>query len=89
SDMSECLYKTHDDSVRSRHILSTDNTNKIEVILSDRKSHSLHKIINWNEPIQPIIDFDLSVETLNAISPKLSGKQSKNLLCYAFKDTCL
>ncbi|PKK58542.1 hypothetical protein RhiirC2_796141 [Rhizophagus irregularis] len=43
----------------------------------------------YDEPLRPVIDFDLSIETLNAITPKLSGGQAKNSLCYAFKDTCL
>jgi len=88
-NVNECLYKIHDDNVRSRHFLSTDNKDEIEAILSDHEGYSLYEYIDSDEPLWPIIDFDLSVEILNAISPKLSGKQAKNLLCCAFRDTCL
>ncbi|PKK55440.1 hypothetical protein RhiirC2_802376, partial [Rhizophagus irregularis] len=54
-----------------------------------REGHSLHEIIDGDEPLRPIIDFDLLVEALNAITPKLSSGQAKNLLCRAFRDTCL
>ncbi|PKK65227.1 hypothetical protein RhiirC2_786458 [Rhizophagus irregularis] len=66
-----------------------DNEDKIEAILSDRKDHSLHEFIDGDEPLRPIIDFNLPVETLNAITPKLSGGQAKNILCCSFRDTCL
>src|SRR2546429_1366881 len=89
SDIGACLYKIRDDSVRPRHFLGADNEDEIEAILSDREGHSLHEIIDGVNPLRPVIDFDLPVETLNAISPKLSGKQTKNLLCCAFRDTCL
>ncbi|CAB4390837.1 unnamed protein product [Rhizophagus irregularis] len=65
------------------------NANEIEAILTEREGHSLHEFIDGDEPLRPVIDFDLSIETLNAITPKLSGGQAKNSLCYAFKDTCL
>ncbi len=42
-----------------------------------------------DDPLHPIIDFDLPEDTLNAITPKLTGNQAKNLLCCAFRDTCL
>ncbi|CAI2177671.1 18592_t:CDS:2, partial [Funneliformis geosporum] len=45
-DISECLYKIHDDSVRLRYFLDADNVDEIEAILSDREGHSLHEIIN-------------------------------------------
>src|SRR6266540_5531960 len=32
-DVSECLYKIHDDSVRPRHFLSVNNADEIEAIL--------------------------------------------------------
>src|SRR5215216_416212 len=88
-DIGECLYKIRDDSVRPRHFLGADNEDEIEAILSDREDHSLHEYIDGDEPLRPIIDFDLLVETLDAITPKLSDKQVKNLLCCAFRDTCL
>ena len=31
----------------------------------------------------------MPIETLNTITPKLSGGQAKNILCHAFRDTCL
>jgi hypothetical protein len=89
SDVGQCQYKIRDDSVRPRHFLGADNEDEIEAILLDRKGHSLHEYIDGDEPLHPIIDFDLPVETLNAISPKLSDIQAKNLLCRAFSSTCL
>src|ERR1043166_3987687 len=79
-----------DDSViRPRHFLGANNEDEIEAILSDHEGHSLHEIIDGVNPLRPVINFDLPVETLNAISSKLSDKQAKNLLCCAFRDTCL
>ena len=78
SDISASLYKIWDDSVKLRHFLGTDNADEIEAILSDHEGHFLHEIIDGDEPLRPIIDFDLPIETLNAISSKLSDKQSKN-----------
>src|SRR5436305_15146998 len=89
SDICACLYKIHDDSVRPRHFLGADNADEIEAILSDHEGHSLHEIIDGDEPLCPIIDFDLPIEMLNAISSKLSDKQAKNTLCNAFRDVCL
>ncbi|CAI2196626.1 1231_t:CDS:1, partial [Funneliformis geosporum] len=86
SDISASLYKIRDDSVKPRHFLGADNADEIEAILSDREGHSLYEIIDGDEPLHPIIDFDLPIETLNAISPKLSDKQAKNILCNAFRD---
>ncbi|EXX74189.1 hypothetical protein RirG_053430 [Rhizophagus irregularis DAOM 197198w] len=88
-DIGQCQYKIRDDSVRPRHFLGADNEDGIEAILSEREGHSLHEIIDGDEPLRPIIDFDLLVEALNAITPKLSSGQAKNLLCRAFRDTCL
>jgi hypothetical protein len=89
SDIGQCIYKIRDDTVRPRHFLGVDNADEIEAILSDREGHSLHEVIDGDEPLRPVIDFDLPIETLNAITPKLSGGQAKNILCRAFKDTCL
>ncbi|PKY59747.1 hypothetical protein RhiirA4_482753 [Rhizophagus irregularis] len=88
SDIGASLYKIRDDSVRPRHFLGADNEDEIEAILSDREGHSLHEFIDGGEPLRPVIDFDLPVETLNAITPKISGGQAKNKLCCAFRDTC-
>ncbi|CAI2195539.1 16901_t:CDS:1, partial [Funneliformis geosporum] len=85
-DISECLYKIRDDSVRPRHFLGADNEDEIEAILSDHKSHFLHEYIDDDEPLRSIIDFDLPIEMLNAISSKLSDKQAKNTFCNAFRD---
>ena len=89
SNIGASLYKIRDDSVKLRHFLGADNADEIEAILSDREEHSLHEFIDGDEPLRPIIDFDLPIETLNAISPKLSEKQAKNILCNAFRDVCL
>ncbi|GBC12518.1 highly derived D5-like helicase-primase [Rhizophagus irregularis DAOM 181602=DAOM 197198] len=89
SDIGASLYKIRDDSVKPRHFLGADNADEIEAILTEREDHSLHEIIDGDEPLRPVIDFDLPIETLNAITPKLSGGQAKNSLCCAFRDTCL
>src|SRR3954463_6848415 len=77
SDIATSLYKIRDDSVKPRHFLGADNADEIEAILSDREGHSLHEFIDGNEPLRPIIDFNLPIETLNVITPKLSGGQAK------------
>src|ERR1043165_5279428 len=89
SDIGQCLCEIRDDSVRPRHFLGADNEDEIEAILSEREGHSLHEFIDGNEPLRPIIDFDLPEDTLNAITPKLTRNQAKNLLCCVFRDTCL
>src|SRR5581483_1560115 len=89
SDVGQYFYKIRDDSVQPRNFLDADNEDEIEAILAEREGHSLHEIIDGDEPLRPVIDFDLPIETLNAITPKLSGGQAKNSLCCAFRDTCL
>ena len=89
SDISLCLCKIRDDSVRPKHFLDADNEDEIEAILSEREGHSLHEFIDGDESLRPIIDFDLPEDTLNAITPKLTCNQAKNLLCCVFRDTCL
>src|SRR5438270_10075491 len=89
SNIGASLYKIRDDSVKPRHFLGTDNADEIEAILTEREDHSLHEFIDGDEPFHPVIDFDLPIETLNTITPKLSGGQAKNSLCCAFRDTCL
>ena len=37
SDVSYCLYKIYDDSIRLRQFLGADNEDEIEVILSDHE----------------------------------------------------
>src|SRR6266542_5790369 len=88
-DISECLYKIRDDSVRLRHFLGADNKDEIEAILSDREGHSLHEFIDGNEPLQPIIDFDLPQEVLDTIEPKLTRKEVLDSLILAFRKICL
>ncbi|UZO05904.1 uncharacterized protein OCT59_026242 [Rhizophagus irregularis] len=73
SNIGQYFYKIRDDSIRPKEFLGADNEDEIEAILSDREGHSLHEFIDGDEPLRPIIDFDLPVETLNAITPKLSG----------------
>ena len=89
SDIGAYFYKIRDDSVRPRHFLGADNKNKIKAIFSDCKGHSLHEIIDRNKPLCSIIDFDLSIEILNAITLKLLYSQVKNLLYHVFRDICL
>jgi hypothetical protein len=77
SDVSSCLYKIWDDSVRPRHFLGANNADEIEAILSDREGHSLHEFIDGDEALRPIIDFDLPIETLNAITPSFQVVRQK------------
>jgi len=62
---------------------------EIEAILSDREGHSLHEFIDGDEPLWPIIDFDLSREVYDSIEPKLKGKEIQDLLISAVKKVCL
>ncbi len=62
---------------------------EIKTIFSDHEGYSLYEIIDNNNLLHLVIDFNLPVKTLNAISSKLSSKQMKNLLYCAFRDTCL
>ncbi len=89
SNVGHCLYKIYDDSIRIRQFLGVDNEDKIKVILSDHEGHFLHEFIDGDEPLHSFIDFNLPVEILNAITPKLSGSQAQNLLCYVFKNVYL
>ncbi|GES76855.1 hypothetical protein GLOIN_2v1770262 [Rhizophagus clarus] len=89
SDIGASLYKIRDDSVKPRHFLGADNADEIEAILTEREDHSLHEFIDGDEPLRPVIDFDLPIETLNAITPKFPGDQARNSLRCAFRDTCL
>src|SRR4051812_37646841 len=89
SNIGACLYKIHDDSVRPRHFLGADNANEIEVILSDRESHSLHKFIDDDNPFWPFIDFDLPQEVLDTIEPKLIRKEILESLILTFRKICL
>ena len=57
------LYKFCNDSVRPRRFLGTDDEDGINTILSDHEGHSLHEIIDGDEPLRPIIDFNLPKET--------------------------
>jgi hypothetical protein len=89
SDIGASLYKIWDDSVRPRNFLGADNEDEIEAILSDREGHSLHEFIDGDEPLRPIIDFDLPVEVYNSIEPKLTRKEILDTLNRAFRDVCL
>ena len=82
------LYKFHNDSVRPRRFLGTDDEDGINAILLDHEGHSLHEIINGDEPLRPIIDFDLPKETLVAIEPKLTSNGVANILVQGFSKTC-
>ena len=88
-NIGQYLYKIHDDSVRPRNFLGVDNKDKIEAILSNREEHSLHEFIDGDEPLRPIIDFDLPVEVYNSIELKLIRKEILDTLNCAFRDICL
>jgi hypothetical protein len=87
-DIGAYFYKIRDDSVRPRQFLDADNADGMEAILSEREGHSLHEIIDGNEPLRSIIDFDLLQEMLDTIEPKLSRKEIGDLLYHAFIETC-
>ncbi|RIA91042.1 hypothetical protein C1645_822619 [Glomus cerebriforme] len=74
-NIGQYLYKIRDDSIKLRNFLGINNVDDIEAIFSDHEGHFLYKFINEDELLHPIIDFDLSVETLNAINSKISDKQ--------------
>ncbi|UZO28454.1 uncharacterized protein OCT59_021976 [Rhizophagus irregularis] len=88
SDIGQCLYKIRDDSVRPRHFLGADNEDEIEASL-EREGHSLHEFIDGDEPLRPIIDFDLPQEVLDTIEPKLTRKEILDSLILGFRKTCL
>ena len=89
SDIGACLYKICDDSVRPRQFLGADNEDELEVILLDCEGYSLHEYIDGDEPLRPIIDFDLPQEVLDTIEPKLTCKEILDSLILAFRKTCL
>src|SRR4051794_38185118 len=80
-------FMTH--SVRPRDFLGTDTEDGIEAILTERTGHSLHEYIDGDDPLRPFIDFDLPIETLDKIELKITGKETRNLLCRAFKEVCV
>ncbi|GBB88664.1 hypothetical protein RclHR1_15220005 [Rhizophagus clarus] len=77
SDIDASLYKIRDDSVKPRHFLGADNADEIEAILTEHEGHSLHEIIDGDEPLHPIIDFDLLVEALNTITLSFQAVRQK------------
>src|SRR2546423_10891628 len=83
SDIGQCLYKICDDSVRPRQFLDANNKNEIEVTFTDREGHSLHEIIDGDESLHLIIDFNLPREVYDSLNPKLSGKEIQDLLISA------
>ena len=84
--VSDYKYKIWDDSV-NREFLGTDTDEGLCAIFEDRESHSLHEWIDGDEPLRPIIDFDLPQEEIeNTI--KKSCKTIYAILLRAFKDTC-
>jgi hypothetical protein len=89
SDIGEYRYIIRDDSVRPRNFLGADNEDEIKAILLEREGHSLHEFIDGDEPLRPIIDFDLPQEVYNSINPKLTRKEILDLLNRAFRDVCL
>src|SRR5947207_5254816 len=89
SDIGECQYKIRDNSIRPRHFLGADNEDEIEAILLEHEGHSLHEFIDGDEPLQPIIDFDLSQKVLDTIEPKIIHKEVLDSLILAFRKTCL
>ncbi|CAI2192975.1 4738_t:CDS:1, partial [Funneliformis geosporum] len=62
-----------------------DNADEIEAILSEREGHSLHEFIDGDEPLRPIIDFDLPQEVLDTIEPKLTHKEVRDSLILALE----
>ena len=62
------VYKIRDDSVRPRQFLSTDAEDGIEAILTDHQGHSLHELIDGDDSLRPVINFDLSNTRKNLIN---------------------
>jgi hypothetical protein len=90
-------YKFRDDSVKPRRFLGANDEDEINAILSDHDGHSLHEIIDGDDPLRPIIDFDLPKETLNAFEPssygapqggKLTPNNVAKILYLAFSEAC-
>ena len=75
--MNQYLHKIYDNSVQPRNFLGADNKDSIEVIFSNWKGYSLHEFIDRNKLLHPVIDFDLSVETLNIITPNFQTNKQK------------
>ncbi|GBC40919.2 uncharacterized protein OCT59_029341 [Rhizophagus irregularis] len=88
ASVGEYRYKIWNDSVRPRHFLGADHEDGIEAILLEREGHSLHEFISGDEPLRPIVDFDLPQEVLDTIEPKLTCKEIGDLLYHAFIKTC-
>ena len=82
------MYKIRDNSVRPRQFLGTDSGDGIEAILIERTGHSLHEYIDGDNPLRPIIDFDLSRKKFDKIEFKLEPKEIQDLLCRN-KEVCL
>ncbi len=66
-----------------------NNKNKIEAIFLICKGYFLYKFIDNDELFHSIIDIDLPIEILNAISLKLLNKQTKNTLYNIFRNIYL
>ncbi|EXX53577.1 hypothetical protein RirG_242620 [Rhizophagus irregularis DAOM 197198w] len=84
----EYRYKIWDNSVGLRHFLGADHEDGIEAILLECEGHSLHEFISRDEPLRPIVNFDLPQEVLDTIEPKLTRKEIGDLLYHAFIKTC-
>ena len=85
SNIGACLYKIWDDSVRPRYFLGANYEDGIEAILSEHEGHSLHKFIDGDKALRPIIDFDLPQEVLDTIEPKLTRKEVLDSVILAFR----
>ncbi|CAB4376279.1 unnamed protein product [Rhizophagus irregularis] len=74
-------YKFRDDSIRPRRFFGTDDEDGINAILTDCERHSLHEIIDGDDPLCPFIDFDLLQNVFNSLQPKHTSKEIReNLL---------
>ncbi len=88
-NISQCLYKIHDDSIRPRNFLNVDNENELKAILSDCENYFLYKYINSDELFHSIINFNLSWKIYDSIESKHINKEILDLLNHAFIKICL
>ncbi|CAG8634510.1 10372_t:CDS:2 [Cetraspora pellucida] len=61
--------------MRPREFFGTDSKDGIEAILTDHQDYSLHKFIDRDNPLCPIINFDLPREKFDKIEPNSSDSK--------------
>ena len=77
------------DDTDYRKFLGTDSEEGIEQIFEDRNGHSLHEWIEGDEPLRPIIDFDLPQIKIDSFDQKPTRKEIFDLLRCSFEEVCI